>query len=183
MAGDWEQRLLKIMGAPDTADNETALSYWAQSEGTPSSWNNWLATTENCCGGVDVNSAGVKAYPNIGSGINATWATLQGGAYTHIVSAFRNSASLGTIWSAINQSPWCGGCQNGLYPVALYDILKTGGHVPTPSNPPPAAAPKTPGLDATRTAWETFGDFGTRNLPSWWNNVHGAGATVDAIGK
>jgi hypothetical protein len=180
---DWQDRLLKIMGAPQGGTNEQALTAWAESEGTPTDWNNWLATTENCCGGVSVNSAGVKQYPNEGSGINATWATLQGGAYSAVVSAFRGNKGLSAIWTAVNNSPWCGGCQNGLYPVVLYDLIKGSVHIPVPKNPPPAAPSPTPNLAATRASWDALGDFGTKTLPGWWHLVNGAGTSIDKVGR
>jgi Putative peptidoglycan binding domain len=119
----WESDLLAKIGAAATANKITALSLWAQSEGTPASWNNWLATTLDGYGGIDVNSDGVKAYPTETDGVDATAATLQGGAYSGVIAAFRGSGNYDAIWSAINASPWCAHCQNGQYPVALYDYI------------------------------------------------------------
>ena len=154
--------VMEDIGGPYSADTLDALLLWAQSEGTPDSWNNPLATTLDCCGGTDVNSDGVKAYPTVNDGTSATYRTLQGSAYSAVVSAIRNNASWSDIWSAINASPWCSGCQSGLYPVALYDAIKAGGHIPQPSpggggggNSPPAEAPA--GVDAgVIAAWENL---------------------------
>lgn len=132
--GDWRYGVLHALGAPDTAVNLDALSWWAESEGTPASWNNWLATTLGGYGGRDVNSAGVKAYPTLDDGIAATAATLRGGAYFRVVDALKAGNSLTAIWDAVNASPWCYGCQAGHYPVVLYDHL---GSKPPPPPPPP----------------------------------------------
>lgn len=131
----WESDLLAAMGAPANNVTVTALQLWAQSEGTPDSWNNWLATTLNCCGCSPVNSAGVCAYPTESDGVSATWQTLQGGAYGDVVAAFQAGTSLASIWSAINASPWCSGCQNGDYPIALYDYLQGKTGPPAPGTP------------------------------------------------
>jgi len=125
----WYDDLLSKMGAPDSNASTTALQLWAQSEGVPASWNNWLATTEDGYGGVIVNSAGVKAYPTETDGVDATYATLQGSAYNGVLDAFRGNEGAQEIWDAVNGSPWCGGCQAGLYPVALYDYLQGKGGV------------------------------------------------------
>lgn len=142
--GSWQQLLLAALRAPFSQLTDDALTWWAESEGTPPSWNNWLATTLNGYGGVSVNSAGVKRYPSVADGVAATAATLYGGAYVNVVRTFREGSSLENIWSAINSSPWCAHCQGGLYPVVLFRNLgatpSTGGgvqtypgHVPSPS--------------------------------------------------
>lgn len=128
----WYDDLLKKMGAPDSNASATSLQLWAQSEGTPPSWNNWLATTEPGFGGTPVNSAGVQAYPTETDGVDATYATLQGSAYLAVIDAFVSNAGAQIIWDAVNGSPWCAGCENGEYPVALYNYLQGhGGVVPT----------------------------------------------------
>lgn len=128
---DWVSQLLAKMGASDNGTTRSALYGWADSEGMPASENNWLATTLDCCGCAKINSSGVCSYPDVASGVEATWRTLQGSAYDSIVYWFRQGDNIREIWSAINQSPWCGGCQNGKYPVVLYDSIASGG------NPPP----------------------------------------------
>ena len=125
--------VMEDIGGKFSQDTLDALLLWADSEGTPDSWNNPLATTEGGYGGTDVNSAGVKSYPTENDGIAATYATLTGGGYSAVVKAIRTNASWSDIWSAVNASPWCSGCQGGLYPVALYDAIKAGGHIPEPS--------------------------------------------------
>jgi len=163
----WETDLLAKMGASTSSpSNVTSLQLWAQSEGVPDSWNNWLATTQDGYGGINVNSDGVKAYPTESDGVAATWATLQDAAYKNVVSAFRQNQGEQEIWDAINASPWCGGCQSGHYPVALYDYLYGG-------NPP------TSGSSSSEPTLKE-GDTGTavRLLQSSLNRF-GAGLTVD----
>lgn len=129
----WYDDLLSRMGAPDSEPSKISLQLWAQSEGVPDSWNNWLATTEPCCGCVQVNSAGVCQYPSESAGVTAIYNTLQGSAYLAVVDAFVSNAGASQIWDAVNGSPWCSGCQNGHYPVALYNYL--GGHGAPPPSP------------------------------------------------
>lgn len=159
-SGDWRYGVLAALGAPDTPANLDALGWWAQSEGTPSWWHNWLATTQPGYGGTDVNSAGVKAYPTLDDGIAATVATLSGSAYSRVVQALRAGNSLTAIFDAVNASPWCYGCQAGHYPVVLYDHLGTslpagGGKPPPPragSGPPPEQYAAGEAYDDFRTA-------------------------------
>lgn len=120
---DWRWRLLARLLAPVTGANVTALSLWAASEGTPGFWNNWLATTMACCGGQMVNTVGVMAYPTLDSGVEATYRTLLGGAYGDIRAALQDGSDIRRIYQAINASPWCGGCQNGLYPIVLARLV------------------------------------------------------------
>lgn len=151
---DWHVIVLELIGATVTNVNYDALQWWAESEGVPASWNNWLATTENCCGGVDVNSVGVKAYPSVADGAQAIANTLAYSAYSAVVRTLRDGNSLYGIWLAINQSPWCGGCQNGLYPVVLWDNV--GSQAPPPPPPGPIPEPHFPqhnGQVRAQTAW------------------------------
>lgn len=140
-SGDWRVLLLGALRAPSTTVNLDALAWWQQSEGTPPSWNNWLATTWSGYGGRDVNSAGVKAYPTVGDGVAATAATLYLSPYHAVITALRTGTSTEEIWAAINQSPWCAHCQGGRYPVAIWDHIPSGAPAPQVSIAPPATAP------------------------------------------
>lgn len=120
----WEMDVLQALSAPASDNNVKALQLWAQSEGTPPEWNNPLATTMDGHGGNAQNSAGVKAYPDEASGVAATVDTLQLGYYVSVVQALRDDAGLEAIWQAVNASPWCSGCQDGKYPVALHDAIQ-----------------------------------------------------------
>lgn len=115
--------ILHKINAPVNSVTYSALTDWGISEGIPADWHNPLATTENCCGGVSMNSDGVKKYPSDSNGAEATAITLLFPAYDAVVHALQAGTSMFDIWKAINQSPWCKGCQKGKYPVVLYDHL------------------------------------------------------------
>lgn len=154
MAYDWRGLVLVGLSAPLSELNVSALQWWAESEGMPAWENNWLATTIDGFGGYAVNSVGVKAYPSVQAGADATVATLMGGAYANVVSAFRDGNSLVDIWQTVNSSPWCSRCQNGLYPVVLFDNLHATPTTTPPPNPgPPPTAPPQDAKDQVSIAW------------------------------
>lgn len=171
--------VMEKIGGKFSATTLTGLELWAQSEGTPDSWNNPLATTLSCCGGTDVNSSGVKSYPTENDGIDATYNTLTGGGYDAVVTAIRDNQSLTDLWTAINASPWCSGCQNGDYPVALYDYIHGGGKQPGGpggSPPPPPAGPPPPGVqdnhDAANNAWDSLATALTSGSQAQWRRYN-----------
>lgn len=133
----WEVRVAKGLNVDYTPRIGISLRAWAASEGITPSWNNPLGTTMDCCGGRSVNSHGVKHYPTIGDGVRATVRTLKLDYYRDIVAALRSNAPYGRIWLAINQSPWCRGCQDGLYPVVLYNYVNNPQDVSVLADPPP----------------------------------------------
>lgn len=153
--------MLAGIGAPETSPNLQALTLWAQSEGMPAWENNWLATTLTGYGGYVVNGVGVKAYPTDPDGVGATVASLLLPAYAGVVNAFRANLGLVAIWEAVNQSPWCGGCQSGHYPVALWQASSGGLNVTTIHITPPGG-----------TAW------GQVNAADSWENVRIAANTT-----
>ena len=140
---DWRYRLLHKMGASANSTTISCLNLWAKSEGMDSRYNNWLATTMNCCGGVSINRVGVRAYPNLDMGVEATWRTLSGTRYRGVVAAFRRGGPAMAIWRAIHDSPWCSGCQGGHYPVVLYNAL-TGSNPMKAFDPAPGTHPSPP---------------------------------------
>jgi hypothetical protein len=91
----WADALLKAGGWPVTAANEQSLIAWSIQEGGGGTYNP-LNTTEQGFGATGtLNSAGVKDYPSWADGISATVATLQGGAYTTIVSDLKSGNGIG----------------------------------------------------------------------------------------
>lgn len=130
---DWRVQLLNSVGAPVTWPNLDGLQAWALSEsGYNSSYGtnlagplayNPLAITDSY--GVptvgDVNSAGVKQFGSTAAGVDATSRFLQHG-YGNVIQALRDS-NPDALYSAVNQSGWCAGCEGGNYPVALHDWL------------------------------------------------------------
>lgn len=119
---DWRSALLHRLKAPVTPAALNVLDLWEQSEGGLPD-NNPFFTTLDMPGGTSINSAGAKRYATLAEGVEATARTLEMSAYKAIVSGLRKRAGAVTLYEAINKSPWCAGCQEGHYPVALYDNL------------------------------------------------------------
>jgi hypothetical protein len=137
---DWRPLLLQAIGAPVNTLNLNALQWWAESEGTPPEWNNWLATTRNCCGGVPAspnNVPPVRKYPTVEDGVEATRQTIMLPYYPEALVALRAGTSYRAIWEGINASPWCANCQSGKYPIVLYQHMND--PVPTEPSPEPPA--------------------------------------------
>jgi hypothetical protein len=135
----WEYDLLAGLGAPASTTNLDALNYWGQSEGTASS-NNPLAVSGKAAGATKClaqcgSSSPVYAYDTEQDGVAANVAFLLHNNYANVVSAFVKNSGLAAIFSAINSSGWCKGCQGGKYPEALYAALG--------SNAPPLTAQPT----------------------------------------
>lgn len=116
----WEYALLGQIHAPTTHTNLVALNYWAASEGTPASQNNWLALGDS--------SSSTATHATMDQGVQATAAQLLSSSYGYpqIVRALRQGNSLPAIWGAINASGWCSGCQGGKYPTVLYNAANPG---------------------------------------------------------
>ena len=153
----WFFYVLYYLGAGADGPNGEAMALWAAAEGMPAWENNWLATTLPMPGSHAVNGAGVQAYPDTATGVEAIVSTLlyspPSYGYGAIVAAFRSNGGLQLIWEAINNRQWCSGCSNGRYPATLADAIGVG-------PPAPLAAPSgdsgTAGLDATTSGWERF---------------------------
>ena len=131
--GDWRVQLLQRVGAPVNWTNLDALQAWALSEsgynatyGTnlagPLAYNP-LAITDSY--GVpttgDVNTAGVKQFAGTAAGVDATARFLEHG-YSPVIQALKDSDP-SALYSAVNQSGWCAGCEGGVYPTALHSWL------------------------------------------------------------
>lgn len=121
----WETDLINAMGFANTPTVYQALNLWAASEGVAATSNNPLAVcchpagSSGCiaqCG----SSSPIYSYGTRAAGVAATAAFLNGSGYASIRAALSSpSATLGSIFQAINQSGWCRGCQGGNYPEAL----------------------------------------------------------------
>lgn len=158
----WTTAILNGVGAPLTQGNYDALILWAQSEGVTQHNNPMAVSTAfpgaaEClaqCGG----SSPVYAYDTMSDGVAANIAFLNMPNYVGILSALRSGAGAVAVWHAINQSPWCKGCQSGIYPEVMYEGLSnphqsavgylsnqsTGHGAGSGGGPGPTAAP--PGL-------------------------------------
>jgi len=132
----WETDLLKALGAPPSQANLTALNLWAQSEGSVT--NNPLATSGRGAGATKCvaqcgSSSPIYEYDTEANGVAQMSQFLKGGYYTAIVRAFQQDAGMAAIYQAINNSPWCKGCQSGHYPVDLSQAVGGGGPSTSPT--------------------------------------------------
>lgn len=180
---DWRVQILNMIKAPVNQTNLTALQAWALSESGYNStygtnmagpgYFNPLAITDGY--GVpsvrSINSDGVLAFPNTQAGVTATVRFWQHG-YTDIIQALRSSDPV-ALYSAVNQSGWCAGCEGGHYPVGLYGWLQ-GGNVQGSGQKFKGGGPGTAGLGASGNAGgggggggggsDSGGLFGTCNI-------------------
>lgn len=131
---------MATLGLEQTLVTRRALLAWADSEGVPDWYHNWLATSL-CTTGCQPARTGYSEpyYPTFTDGVRALSKTLQETRYTAVVAALQAGNSMTRIWNAVNQSPWCNGCQTGKYPAVLYEEITATNPV-TPL-PPPAAGP------------------------------------------
>jgi hypothetical protein len=143
--GPWVDQLLNAIGAPTSDANRAALRLWAASEGTVNS-NNPLAISatpngQTGCIAQCGTANPIYSYNSMTTGVQNTANFLKG--YPGIVAAFRQDAGIGPIWAAINGSPWCKGCQGGLYPVQMHNFLFNpgGGGITGGVNPANGGAP------------------------------------------
>ena len=80
--GHWATLLLTQLGSPTCQDNLTVIVTWEVAEGTAAAFNP-LATTHDFPGVTDFNSVGVKNYPTLSAGLQATIETLRLGETSH----------------------------------------------------------------------------------------------------
>lgn len=92
---DFYVQILECLGVPITRDNMLFFYAWRQSEGGQAT-NNPFNTTKKMEGATPygTNVAGVKNYPTIQMGIDATCETLKLGNYTDIVDGLKNDVGL-----------------------------------------------------------------------------------------
>lgn len=103
----WAKRLLERADWPVSRNNLRALVAWTSAEGTKAKWNP-LATTQPMAGATDFNSVGVKNYPSLESGLEATLKTL---AYTdlgygRIRKRLKENAPAYRTLRAVEKSAW-----------------------------------------------------------------------------
>jgi hypothetical protein len=102
----WAQGVLVGIGAPVTAVNLDNLWAWTSGEtplSNPMRINNPLNTTQPEPGATNFNSAGVKQYPTVATGIAGTRDTLLNGYYPALVQALRSNVPH-TQWSTAVQA-------------------------------------------------------------------------------
>jgi len=120
--GDWAGALLTTLGLPTCGNNLAVVVAWQVAESTDAMWNP-LASTHNIVGATKFNSAGVKNYPSLETGLEATSQTLWGGYYRYgygwILYDLYSCADPMTTAQAINASAWCYGCAGGTYVIGI----------------------------------------------------------------
>jgi peptidoglycan hydrolase CwlO-like protein len=125
--GHWAHLLLAKLGAPACRDNLVVVVAWEASEGTAAAYNP-LATTHDFPGATDFNSVGVKNYPSLEAGLQATIETLQLGAttwgYGAIVTDLHSCAPAESTAISINASAWCRGCAGGEYVTGVVPLVE-----------------------------------------------------------
>jgi hypothetical protein len=124
-------QMLASWGVPATPTTEEAMYFWIKAEGGVPH-NNPLNVSTAYPGAVTQiaqigSSSPIYSYASLDDGIAADVSNLNTATYSGVKAAFSNpNASLLSIWSAINQSPWCKGCTKGTYPGALFSALGPG---------------------------------------------------------
>jgi peptidoglycan hydrolase CwlO-like protein len=125
--GRWAELLLARLRAPACADNLIAVVAWESAEGTAAAYNP-LATTHDYPGATDFNHVGVKNYPSLGDGIQATIDTLALGSPTYgygaVLASLAACAPAESTAAAINASAWCRGCAGGLYVLNVVPLVR-----------------------------------------------------------
>jgi len=125
--GRWAELLLSRLGAPICQDNLIAVVAWESAEGTAAAYNP-LATTHDFPGATDFNTVGVKSYPSLGDGIQATIDTLTLGSPTYgygsVLASLAACAPAESTAAAINASAWCRGCAGGLYVLNVVPLVR-----------------------------------------------------------
>ncbi len=96
--------LLKKLGLPVTAANLKFLDAWQKAEG--GSPDNPFNTTEPGAGATTFNSAGVKRYPSMQEGLDATAKTLALPAYQSIRDALARGNDAHACAVALAGTPW-----------------------------------------------------------------------------
>lgn len=126
--------MLQGLHAPTSHGNLLSLGYWAMSEGMPAAAYNWLATSTSWPGDTRHPPYSEPFRRDFATGVAATVDFLRGSYYNAVRAALQGDHGPRAIWTAVNRSPWCSGCQSGHYPVDLYDYLQ--GHGVTLSPQP-----------------------------------------------
>jgi peptidoglycan hydrolase CwlO-like protein len=125
--GRWAELLLSKLGAPICQDNLIAVVAWESAESTAAAYNP-LATTRDFPGATDFNTVGVKNYPSLGDGIQATIDTLVLGnpayGYGPVLASLSACAPAESTAAAINASSWCRGCTGGLYVLNVVPLVR-----------------------------------------------------------
>jgi hypothetical protein len=113
------KNMLVSLGYPTSQPNMNFIIAWERAEGGMPH-NNPLNTTQDMPGATNFNSVGVKTYPNLDVGLQATVITITNGQYPGILSALSHGTSECVAADALAASPWGTG-------TLVQQILKCGG--------------------------------------------------------
>lgn len=177
-AASWQALVCKKGGWPQSAINEYALSLWADSEGMSTFANNPLAATDHLPGSTPYPpSPIVQVYISLDQAAQLYVNKFNSSTYGDIGTALAQGDDLEAIYIAVNDSPWCGGCQGGHYPVDLYNAVY--GSVAPPKSAPPVQPPVVVQGTTTAAAASSW-----RSLLAVFSTARPAAQkTVSALGK
>jgi hypothetical protein len=96
--------VLQRLGLPVTDANLKFMRAWQKAEGGDET--NPFNTTQDAPGASNFNSVGVKRYPDMATGVNATVQTLSNGLYENILAALRAGNDPLAVANALANSPW-----------------------------------------------------------------------------
>ncbi len=99
------KRILKGVGAPVTQNNITYMRAWRRAEGGKATFNPFN-TTQKYQGATNYNSVGVKNYPTMEAGIEATVKTLLNGRYNDIVDSLKSDSPPQVTAASKSLSVW-----------------------------------------------------------------------------
>lgn len=107
----WQTNILTGLNAPTDQNSINKMTAWNACEGNDAGKsglgiNNPFNTTLDYGGGVSVNSAGVKSYPTLAIGIQATLQTLQASRYSAVVQNLQKGGTNGAFANAVGSSGW-----------------------------------------------------------------------------
>lgn len=175
-----------------TWSNNIALVAWMSAEDTQAQWNPLATTQGGFAGESDYNSAGVKNYPDLETGLAATVATLGYAPYAAIVDALHAGNSAAAIAEAIDASPWGTSGVTAMVGTVIdagdtyQQVLVAGSpSEPTPPTPPPSTLPPEQVMPQQATVslpWLEEGDSGwIVRVAQAALNLHGAGLATDGL--
>lgn len=123
---EWITLTLDNLKAPHTPTNIVALEDWALSEGMPADSNNPLAASDQIEGAKPTPGFSEPSYPSAKAAAALYAKKLTSPTYEAIGFSLISGQDLNIIYTNINRSPWCQGCQGGDYPIVLYRQLYGG---------------------------------------------------------
>jgi len=175
---DWVSLTLQYLGATETSTNRVALEEWAQSEGMPASAHNPLAASDHISGWQPTPGYSEPTYPSDDAAARLYATKFQSAQYVKIGFTLELGNDLNAIYDAINQSPWCSGCQGGHYPIVIYNTLHG---TTTPVAPPRSTAPGGAAASLTASGHRGYADLRnsvSRHLPTQLLRSRQAGAAT-----